>query len=166
MRLGRRAPEVAVGSGERVLAWCADAGGSVIAGTRDALYLPAVSDGSPVRVAWEDVQAADWDRDSETFRISEVGRWGERRREHSFSLSEPGRLLELVRERVTASIVFQRHVPLDPRRGVRLIARRAPRGDRPVQWIYEYDDGVDPDDPGVRRAVAAALAESRADLGL
>ena len=139
----------------------------MLAGTRDALYLPSEdADDAPVRLAWEQVQAADWDRDSDTFRVSEVGRWGESRREHAYALPEPGRLLELVRERVTASIVIQRHVPVDRRRDVRLIARRAPRGDRPVQWIYEYDDGVDPDDPGVRRAVAAALVEARAELGL
>ncbi len=53
-----------------------------------------------------------------------------------------------MRERVTASVVLQRHVPLTGRRGLRVIARRAPRGDRPLAWFYEYDEGVDPDGPG------------------
>ena len=61
-------------------------------------------------------------------RVSEVGAWGEPRPEHRFVIDEPGRLLELVRERVTASVVLQRHVPVDGRRGVRVIARRAPGG--------------------------------------
>jgi hypothetical protein len=35
-----------------------------------------------------------------------------------------------------------------------------------VQWIYEYDDGVDPSDPVVEAAAATALAAARDDLGL
>ena len=49
---------------------------------------------------------------------------------------------------------------------MRVIARRAPRGDQPVRWIYEYDDGVDPDDPAVRQAAEEALAAARAEVGL
>ena len=111
-------------AGERVLAWTAATTGEVLAGTREALYL----DGT--RLAWEDVEAADWDRDTEQFRVVEVGHWGERRVEHRFAIAEPRRLLELVRERVTASVLLVRHVPLDGRRGVRVIARRPPAGDR------------------------------------
>ncbi|MBI2243001.1 MAG: hypothetical protein HYU55_03290, partial [Nocardioides sp.] len=68
-------------------------------------------------------------------------------------------------ERVTASIVLQRHVPVDERRGLRVIARRAPSGNRPVQWVYEYDEGVDPDDPEVRRLAREALAAAQQDVG-
>ena len=59
-------------------------------------------------------------------------------------------MLELVRERVTASVVLQRHVAVSGRRGLRVIARRAPRGNAPVDWFFEYDAGVDPDDAEVR----------------
>ena len=77
------------------------------------------------RIPWEQVEAADWDLDSATLRISEVGTWGEPRPAYSFVLTEPGRLLQLVRERVTATVVLQRHVPIRGSRGVRVIARRA-----------------------------------------
>jgi hypothetical protein len=97
-------------------------------------------------------------------RVTEVGTWGERRPQHRFTIEEPGRLLELVRERVTASVVLQRHVALQGRRGVRVIARRAPRGNQPLQWIYEYDEGIDPDDPFVRHAAAEALAAARDEV--
>ncbi|MGZ4456716.1 MAG: hypothetical protein ACXVWV_12115, partial [Nocardioides sp.] len=110
-------------------------------------------------------EAADWDRDTSVLRVSEVGSWGAVRPEHALALDEPGLLLELVRERVTASVVLQRHVPLDGRRGLRVIARRAPRGDRPVRWVYEYDEGIDPDDPAVRRAAEEALAAARDEVG-
>ena len=149
-----------VGPGESVLAWARAADGTVVAGTRDAAYV------GDHRIPWEQVEAADWDSDTELFRLSEVGRWGEPRVEHALTLREPGRLLELVRERVTASVVLQRHVPVTGRRGLRVIARRAPRGDRPLSWVYEYDEGVDPDDPAVREAAIAALRQAREDVGL
>jgi hypothetical protein len=164
VRIRRARPSVDVAAGERVLAW-AEAVEGVVAGTRDALYIRDTATGSASRIPWELVEAADWDRETSVLRVSEVGDWGERRREHSLGLEEPGRLLELVRERVTASIVLQRHVPVEGRRGLRVIARRAPRGDRPVQWLYEYDEGIDPADPEVARLAREALDVARQDVG-
>ena len=157
-------PSVAVARGERVLASATTAEGTVLAGTRDAFYV--VTDGDTRRVPWEQVEAAGWDRDTDTFRLSEVGSWGEQRPVHTATLNEPGRLLELVHERVTASVVLQRHVSLGGRRGLRVIARRAPSGAGGVQWVYEYDEGVDPDDPAVRAAAREALELARRDVGL
>lgn len=114
----------------------------------------------------EEVQAADWDAETSTLSVSEVGSWGEERPRHTFTLEEPGRLLELVRERVTASVVLQRHVAVRGKRGVRVVARRAPRGDRPISWIFEFDEGVDPADPAVRDAAEQALAVAQAEVGL
>lgn len=158
-------PALAVPAGERVLASCEAADGVVLAGTRDALYLGA-KDAPITRVPWERVEAADWDRDEAVFRVSLVGSWGSAKVVRTFALAEPGKFLQLVRERVTASIVLQRHVPLDGRRGVRIIGRRAPRGRGEIEWFYEYDEAVDPADPAVREASAAALAAARADVGL
>lgn len=172
VRLRRRTgpPHLPLPAGERVLAWAGAEDGTVVAGTRDALYLspPHPADGppaGPLRIAWEDVEAADWDRDAGLLRVSEVGSWGETRPEHRFVLDQPGRLLDLVRERVTASVVLQRHVPVRGRRGVRVIARRAPRGDQPIRWLFEYDAGVDPDDPDVRLVADEALDAAREELG-
>jgi hypothetical protein len=142
-----------------LLAWTTTGDGVVIGGTRDALYLPE-------RLPWEQVEAADWDRDTETFRVREVGSWGRSRQEHTFTIAEPGRMLQLVRERVTASVVLQRHVEVSGGRGVRVIARRAPgRRDEP-SWVYEFDEGVDPEDPEVRRIAAEALVAARDELGV
>ena len=161
---------IRVERGERLLA-DAVADEARLGGTRDALYIvrpldTALSVEQTLRVPWEDVQSADWDADSSTLRLREVGTWGEQRPEYAFTIAEPGRFLELVRERITASVVLQRHVPIRGRRGVRVIARRAPRGDRPVQWVYEFDAGVDPADPAVRAAAAEALVAAQADVGL
>ncbi len=153
-------PGVDVAPGERVLAWTEATTGEVLAGTREALYLGGT------RLAWEEVEAADWDRETEVFRVVEVGTWGEVRGEHRFVIGEPRRLLELVRERVTASVLLVRHVPLEGRRGLRVIARRSPAGDRGVRWLYEYDAGIDPGDPVVRLAAENALADARSEVGL
>lgn len=167
----RERPPIRVERGERLLAH-ASAPDAVVGGTRDALYLVRSRGGGAlgleetVRIPWEEIQAADWDQDAETLRVTEVGSWGEPRVEHRFTLTEPALLLQLVRERVTASIVLQRHVPVAGRRGVRVIARRAPHGDQPVVWLYEYDEGVDPDDPAVRRAAEAALAAAQLEVGV
>jgi hypothetical protein len=156
---GKR-PPISVAAGERVLAWAEASGGELLAGTREALYL----DGT--RLAWEDVEAADWNRDTEAFRVVEVGHWGEQRHVHTWVIAEPRRFLELVRERVTASVVLVRHAPVVGRRGVRVIARRAPAGDGELRWIYEYDAGIDPDDPTVRLAAEATLSRAREEVGL
>jgi hypothetical protein len=165
---GRR-PPIRVDRGERLLAHATAVDG-LVGGSRDALYVvrrlgTALAVEETVRIPWEDVQSADWDQDASVLHVVEVGSWGAVRPEHRLTLDEPGLLLQLVRERVTASVLLQRHVPVAGRRGVRVIARRAPRGDQPVRWIFEYDEGVDPDDPAVRRAADAALDAARAEVG-
>ena len=155
----QRRPDFPVGPGERLLAWAETADGTLVGGTRDAFY-------APERVPWEQVEAADWDRDAATLRISEVGAWGAARPEHVYDIADPGRLVQLIRERVTASVVYQRHVPIDGRRGLRVIARRAPGRDDGITWVYEYDEGVDPEDPFVRLAAGQALDAARNEVGL
>ena len=151
-------PELSVSAGERLLAWSESASGPV-GGTRDALYLTGV------RIAWEQVEAADWDLETSTLRVSEVGSWGQVRPVHLLVLEQPGKLLQLVRERVTASVVLQRHVVVEGGRGLRVIARRAPRGDQPLSWVHEYDEGIDPGSPAVQAAAQAALSAAIDELG-
>jgi hypothetical protein len=155
----RETPDVAVEPGERVLAHATSPDGPV-AGTGAALYLPGGH-----RIPWESVEAADWDLDSTTFKVSEVGTWGEHRPAHRLTLDDPDRLLQLVRERVTATILLQRHVAIRGTKGVRVIARRAPTGQRRVTWLFEYDEGVDPDDPFVAQAAQEALLSAREEVG-
>ncbi|WP_436701356.1 hypothetical protein [Nocardioides sp. BYT-33-1] len=160
-RLPARRPSLPVGPGERLLAWAEvrrpDAGPALVGGTRDALYLPD-------RLPWEQVASAEWDQDEATLRVVQVARFGESTPVHLLRLADPGRLLQLVRERVTASIAVQRHVAVSGRRSVRILARRAPgtRGD--LSWFVEYDDGLDPADPRVDAVVQEALAAARADV--
>ena len=162
----RRRPELPVVAGERLLAWAEGGPGVVVGGTREALYLLDAGRNEPQRIPWEQVQAADWDSEASILRVSEVGHWGDERPEHRFELEDPRLLLQLVRERVSASVLLQRHVPVDGRRGLRVIARRASTGEREVAWVYEFDEGIDPDDPVVRRLAAEALTAAREEIGL
>lgn len=154
----RRRPDLPVAPGERLLAWARLEDGSFVGGTREAAYLPQ-------RLPWQQVQAADWDRESELLSIAEVGDYGAERVVHSLAVSEPGRFLELLRERVTATVAMQWHVPVEGRRGLRVVARRAPSGERAITWVYEYDEGVDPADPQVAALARETLAQARLDLG-
>ena len=157
---------VPVQAGEKVLAWCETGDGRVAAGTRDAFHLVGSADEEPVRVPWEQVESADWDGETSTLRLVEVGTWGQPRAAHELEVTEPRRLPELIRERVTASIVLQRHVAVRGRRGVRVIARRAPRGDAPLFWVYEFDEGIDPEDPRVRGLAEAELLRMQDEVGV
>jgi hypothetical protein len=162
--------------GERVLAGAAAADGSWLLGTRDALLLvpasqsvepaPPVEPVETVRVPWEQVQHVDWDRDSARLRVLEVGEYGRVRPEHHYRVEDPGLLLELVRERVTASVVLQRRVTVADKRGLNVIARRPPRGSGEVTWAYEFDEGVDPEDPAVQELAERGLATAAEELGL
>jgi hypothetical protein len=79
-------------------------------------------------------------------------------------MAEPRLLLQLVRERVTNSVVLQRRVTVRGRQGFSVIARRNPAGG-PIAWMHEYDAGIDPDDPEVARLADSALTEARAEVG-
>ncbi len=155
--------------GERALASASTRDGTWLIGTREALLLvpPADDLRSPAvaRLPWERVESADWDRDQERLRVTEVAEFGQVRPVHELSVAEPRRLLQLVRERVTASVLLQRRVLVDGARGLRVIARRAPAGRDEVIWACELDPGLDPDDPVVRLEVEAALRAAQDELG-
>jgi hypothetical protein len=148
--------------GEKVLAFTQD-GDRWLLGTRLALVV--VDPGEPtVRLAWEQVQAADWDQETSSLKVAEVGRFGEPRASYDFKLDNPVVFLQLLRERVTASVVLQRGYLVRPKAGFKVIGRRAPDGG-PIAWMHEYDAGIDPEDPEVVAAAADALARARADVG-
>lgn len=168
-RLRREQPPAGVflRRGERILARARAADGAVLVATRDALHLaPVTGSGEPGRrIDWEQVETAEWDGEASTLRLTEVGSWGETRPVHVWVLEDARVFLELVHDRVNASIVIQRHVSV-PTGGLRVIARRPPHGESRVVWFFEYDENVDPDDPVVQAAAQQALTQAKADVGL
>jgi hypothetical protein len=153
----------ALGRGDAVLASARTAEGGWLLGTREALVV--VSAGGTVRIPWEQVETADWDRDDERLRVVEVGEFGIERPVHVFTLADPARLLQMIRERVTASVVLQRRVVVSGKRGLNVVGRRAPRGDGEISWACEFDLGVDPSDPTVRAAAEEGLRAAQAEVG-
>ena len=149
--------------GENVLAGTVARDGSWLLGTRDALL---ITGDSKTRIPWQHVERADWDREQERLRVIEVGEFGKARPEYTFEIADPGVLLEFIRERVTASVVLQRHVAVSGMKGLFVIARRAPRGDGEITWSYEFDRGIDPENPAVMVAARRGLDTAAEELGL
>lgn len=157
----RRALELT--GGERVLAAAADADGRWHVGTDRALH---VANGSGWHtVVWERVDRARFDDETGRLHVVEVAQLGEPEPTHELALVEPQRLLGLVRDRVTASVLLSRNVPVEGSRGVKVIARRAPAGG-PVEWSFWLSRGLQPDDPQVRAAIDQGLADAQAELGI
>ena len=143
---------------ERVLTAARLVDGTWVAATQDALLLPGR------RLEWSTIIHAEWSDDGATLTIDELVTAGDDPETSRLVLDEPGRLPEVVRERVTASIVASRHAAVRGRAGVRVVARRAPGSDE-VVWQVVVDRGLDPADPGVQAASVAAVADLRRELG-
>ncbi|MFB4277706.1 hypothetical protein ACBJ59_20615 [Nonomuraea sp. MTCD27] len=138
--------------GERVLTFAAANDGFVVA-TNLALHL---SDGT--RVPYEHIDKASWDEEGVRVLTMDGVRHFER-------ISEPRMLPETVRERVNSTIVVNKHVSLPGRGGVRLVARRRPGGEM-LGWTFVFDDGLDPEDPGLRAQAEQALEGVRRSMGV
>jgi hypothetical protein len=153
----------AIPQGDRILAWASGPDDAWLLGTRHTLI--ALSGDGLVHIAWGEVERADWNRDANVLRVVEVGEYGGSRPVHEFAIDEPGDLLAHLRERVTSTIVIERRAVVEDKRGVNVIARRSTR-DSSLRWVYEFDAGVDPADPGVQRAAEQALFAAAAEIGV
>jgi hypothetical protein len=161
-------PEVlrraALARGEKVLASAPSSDGSWLIGTRAVLVVVRPGDDPVLRLPWEQVEDAAWDQEEERFTITATGAYGEPRPAYAFTMDDPALLLQLVRERVTASIVLQLWVPVRAKQGLTVIGRRSPAGGD-VAWMHAYDRGLDPDDQEVAAVATAALAQARSEVG-
>ncbi len=115
------------------------------------------------------MEAADWDRDLSLLRVSEVGQWGQPRVEHGLVLddaapSEPPGSCSWSASGSRRACCWSGTCRSRGRRGVRVVGRRAPCGAEPVQWVYEYDAGIDPDRPRRPAAAETALATAQDDV--
>ena len=163
----RLPPEVSAAlpleSGEHPLAWATDTSGQWYVGTDRACYLPA-KDGHR-RLRWEEVERAEWDQDREALVVVEIPDWGGVETRIEIPVTEPGRLLELIQERVTKSVVSTTYVPVHGRKGLTVIARRSPTGRGPVGWSYVLSKGLDSSDPEVAQKLEEAHAHAMRELG-
>jgi hypothetical protein len=149
--------QLELGPRERVLAWADDGAGRLIVASQAGLHLqrtpPLYS-----RIGWEQIERATYDSgtlavtlvpqlDSATLRVP---------------VGDARDLPVVVRDRVTASVLVDRFVPLDGDAGVRIVGRRA--ADGVVTWRTDVDPGLagraDIDD-----VVKGALADVRGEVG-
>jgi hypothetical protein len=161
------AARAATGHKEDVLAAVQLTDGRWVAGTRAAAYLPSDSADADRRVGWEQIERANWDSESSILHVYETTDFGTPLRATELKVEDPGRFGQLLRERVDASIVVQRHVPLAGKRGVRIVGRRNPATtDAAITWNFVLDKGLEPSQPGLLDAAEAALRQVREEFGV
>lgn len=148
--------------GERPLAWARRLNGSWLVGTERALHL---YDGLHWRaLPWQRIERAEWDSENDELTIVELAEWGEPERRTDLGIEATGQLLDLVRERVTRSVLLSVFAPVVGKRGVNVVARRSPSGDGPVEWSYVVTAGLDPADPRVDEVATRTLTAAQAEL--
>lgn len=147
--------------GERVLASGRTLSGESVVATDRRLFLPERGGHRPI--GWDGIEKATWNQEEESLFVVETAPAGTRPLKHRVNLDRNARLLDVVREQVTASVVISRHVPVDPRRGVRVTGRRRPGADK-LSWTVTADAGLDVGDPEVRSRIGAAVDAVRAEV--
>ena len=141
----------------RILAWAEAVDCFVVASP--AVLSASDPDGAWQHVGWHEIESGNWN--AETRRLS-WARYGGRR--GSVTLTAEGRLPELFRERIAASIVVERFLPISGDRGVVLNGRRDLAQPNPVfEWHATLGRGLSWRTPGLQETVDEALAELRSE---
>ncbi len=177
--------QVGLNRGEHVLAAAEDGSGRWWLATRDALLMPdgsatsgaATGDASAAvdpayrRLPWEDIDKAEWDRDTSRFSLVLVGAG----RPIHVRFDNADDLLTVLRERVTTSIVEVRTVPLDEAAivervgsvlpGDAIVTVRRRSADRSLFTQVAFTELLDASAPDVQAAAEAAAAVVRSELG-
>jgi len=153
----------APGRPPRILAWAG--GDGPAASATYCLGSPAVLSWGGVdgwqHVGWHLVERGGWN--AELRELSWVQLDGRR---GAVRLAEPGRLPELFRERVEATIVVRQFVPLSGERGVTVSARRNLAAGGEITWHTSLTRGLSTRTAGVQEAVDDALAATRAEYDM
>ncbi len=154
--------QLELATGERPLAWATDREGRWYVGTDRALHL-ATDDGFR-RLGWEEVERADWQQEAGRLAVVEVSPWGEPEPRTVIEVDDAGQLLELLRERVTKSVVATTYARVRGKAGLSVIGRRSPVGHGPILWSYLLSAGLDPADPDVATVAEQTLQEAQREL--
>jgi hypothetical protein len=141
----------------RILAWARGPDGYVI-GSPAAL---SWGEQEWRHVGWHEIERGGWN--AETARLSWVQYSGRR---GSVGLDDPGRLPELFRERIAASIAVERFVPITGDRGVIITARRDLGADEAISWHSTLTRGLTWQTDGVRAVADEALNRLRTEFDL
>jgi hypothetical protein len=146
---------------ERVIAWSRTQAGPYVVATDHGLRLP-----DRERLDWHRIHKAVWSGRELTVTPGEVV---EERDGYDVMadapaltvlLIEPREVPQQVRARVTGSVSYTSHHPVDGG-GVRVVARKV-RGRDGLAWSVRYDPGTETSTPEVVAATGALVAEARA----
>lgn len=138
----------------RILAWAQGPDGPVIGSP--ALLSVARPDGW-LQLGWHEIGQGTWNAELGRLSWVLVAKPGNRAGRGSVDLVEPGRLPELFRERIAATIAFERFVPVRGDSGVVVSARRDLRDGGGLTWHSTLTRGLSWSTEGVRAAAEAAI---------
>jgi hypothetical protein len=160
----------------RVLAWATTPDGHAISSPSVLSFTTNTGSGSDsepnadapvdseawVHLGWHEIERGGWDE--ETGELSWTRYAGS---PGSVTLTEPGRLPEVFRERVAASIVLEKFVPIRNGRGVLLSGRRdLADGDVAIIWNSSLGRGLTWQMEGVQEATDEAIAQVRREYDM
>lgn len=150
---------VALGPGERRVAWATTPDGQPVVASTRALYLP---DG--MTLAWDAIERVHWDRPVlRLIELTERAGGGQQHRVE-LDLDQDTDLPVEVRARISASVAWSSHVKLRPAGGVRIVGRRR-AGMEVLDWQLVFDADTDPTDPAARAQAEEHLAAARRTIG-
>ncbi len=114
-------------------------------------------------LGWHQIQRGGWNAERGELSWTEVAEPDEIARRQTIPLSEPGRLPELFRERVAATIAVERFVPIAGERGVIVTARRDLGRDGSISWHSSLTRGLTWQTEGVLDTAVRAVEERRTE---
>lgn len=110
---------------------------------------------------WHQILRATWSDDGSRFLWRTVAEPG---RERALEVSDPGKLPEVVQERITQTIVMQQRVEIAPGKRVVVTGRRPATGpDSEVRWLVVPARGVDLTQPVLAEATRRLLERVKED---
>ncbi len=128
----------------------------VVIATDKALYFATNTE--PDRIAWTQIAKATWEdpwlevTTNENVLIK-------------FHLDPCGDVPPMVRDRVTASVLFREKLTLDNGGSITAIGRREPDSTE-ISWLIEFHGDLDPSDPLTAASADQALTQLRNTLGV
>jgi hypothetical protein len=144
----------------RILAWATTSRGFCIASLATLSY---GDEEDWKHVGWHEIERGAWNAELRKLTWSLHAAPGEPSPRGSLELVEPGRVPELFRERIVATIAIEKFVPLVGERGVTITARRDLGGTGAVAWHSTLTHGLNWQTAGVRAAVDQAMEQVRTE---
>ena len=117
-------------------------------------------------LGWHEIERGRWNAELNKLSWVCYAAPGEAPTRGELELTEPGRLPELFRERISATIAVERFVPLAGERGVIIAARRDLGGSGAVVWHSTLTRGLSWQIDGVRAAVDQAMGELKSEYDI